>query len=344
MDEISVVIPFYNEEDNAVASYQEVSAVMRGMGCRYELIFVDDGSRDKTLVRLLDAAGDDPNVRIVQFRRNFGQTAAMSAGFDHSRYDIVIALDGDLQNDPAEIPAMVAKLKEGYDMVAGWRKNRQDKFLSRRLPSMLANWIISRSTKVQLHDYGCTLKVMTGDIARGIRLYGEMHRFIPALADEMGAKITEMPVNHRERRFGKSKYGISRTVRVVLDLLTVKFLLGFSKRPIHLFGPIGLVSGLTGFALLAWLTFQRMFMSVPMGNRPMLSLAVMLVLIGMQFLVFGLLAEVLVRTYYESQAKKTYVVRKLFEHSGKVAPIPGLEDAAAGPAQGVRAWNRRAAH
>lgn len=313
MEGISVVIPVYNEEDNVAESYYEVTGVLSAMGRPYEVIFVDDGSKDATVQNLLAVGGNDPALRLIQFRRNFGQTAAMAAGFDHSKYDIVVTLDGDLQNDPAEIPQMVEKLEEGYDMVAGWRKNRQDKWLSRKLPSRIANWVISRSTNVQLHDYGCTLKVMRGDVARGIRLYGEMHRFIPALADQMGARIAEIPVNHRARRFGTSKYGISRTLRVILDLLTVKFLLGYAKRPIHLFGTVGLLSSGLGALLLAYITFERLFRHVPMGNRPLLSLGVMMVIIGLQFLVFGLLAEVLARTYYESQNKPIYAVRKIFE-------------------------------
>ena len=324
---ISVVIPLYNEEDNVAESYREITDVLEGAGFHYELIYVDDGSRDQTVPNLEKASGGDSRVRIVQFRRNFGQTAAMAAGLDHSRYDVVVTLDGDLQNDPREIPQMVAKLQEGYDLVAGWRKHRQDKVLSRKIPSKIANWLISRCTRVQLHDYGCTLKVMTGEIARGIRLYGEMHRFIPALADELGARIAEVPVNHRARKFGKSKYGISRTLRVVLDLITVKFLLGFSKRPIHLFGTVGLVSGMTGALLLMWMTYQRLFQHVPMGNRPLLALGVMLVLIGLQFLVFGLLAEVLARTYYESQNKKIYAVRRVIEHVGGGEPVTDLSSA-----------------
>jgi len=320
MNGISVVVPVYNEEENVVACYKEISGVLEKLGERYEIIFVDDGSRDRTIKNLVEASSQDINVRIVEFRRNFGQTAAMAAGFATTRYDIVVAMDGDLQNDPAEIPNMVMKLREGYDMVAGWRKNRQDKFLSRRLPSMIANKIISKSTNVQLHDYGCTLKVMTGEIARGIKLYGEMHRFIPALAYEMGAKIVEVPVNHRERIHGKSKYGISRTIRVVLDLMTVKFLLGYSKRPIHLFGPVGLVSSFAGIGLLCWMTYQRFFQSVPMGNRPLLSLAVLLCIVGLQFLVFGLLAELLTRTYYESQNKEIYVIRRIIENSPQTSP------------------------
>lgn len=321
MKGVSIVIPVYNEEENIQHSYAEITDVMLAMDVTYELIYVDDGSRDKTLANLVAISQGDPNVRIIEFRRNFGQTAAMAAGFDHSRYDIVVALDGDLQNDPNEIPRMVEKLNEGYDLVAGWRKDRKDKFVSRRLPSMMANWLISKATNVRLHDYGCTLKVMRGDVARGIRLYGEMHRFIPALAAEMGAKIAEIPVNHRERKFGSSKYGISRTLRVILDLITVKFLLGYSKRPIHLFGSLGLISGSFGGFVLAWLTYERMFLHVPMGNRPLLSLGIMMVIIGLQFLVFGLLAEVLARTYYESQEKSIYVVRRIIEHSDKTTPI-----------------------
>jgi len=311
MEGISVTVPVYNEEDNVVAGYNEIKEVLVSMGMRYEIIYVDDGSRDNTVARLEALAVQDPCLKIIQFRKNFGQTAAMAAGFDATQYDIVVALDGDLQNDPREIPQMVAKLREGYDMVAGWRKNRQDTFISRKLPSKIANWIIGRTTKVQLHDYGCTLKVMTGEVARGIKLYGEMHRFIPALAEEYGARITEVPVNHRARIHGTSKYGISRTIRVVLDLLTVKYLLGYSKRPIHLFGTTGLLAGGLGFVTLLWLTYQRLFMSVPMGNRPMMILGVLLMLVGLQFVVFGILAEVLARTYYESQNKKIYVIRRV---------------------------------
>ncbi|MCB0339377.1 MAG: glycosyltransferase family 2 protein [Bdellovibrionales bacterium] len=310
---VSVVVPLYNEELNVAECYYELKSVLDSIGREYELIFVDDGSRDKTIRNLTEAAQGDSRVRIVEFRRNFGQTAAMAAGFDHSRYEIVVTLDGDLQNDPAEIPKMIEKLEEGYDMVAGWRKYRKDPFISRKLPSRIANWIISTSTNVELHDYGCTLKVMSGDLARGIKLYGEMHRFIPALAAEHGAKIVEVPVNHRPRKYGSSKYGISRTLRVVLDLITVKFLLGYSKRPIHLFGTAGLISGGVGAAILAVLTAQRFLYAMPMGNRPMMSLGVMLIIIGLQFICFGLLAEVLARTYHESQGKRIYNVRRVIE-------------------------------
>jgi glycosyltransferase involved in cell wall biosynthesis len=315
MQRISIVVPIYNEELNVAESYAELTGVMDKTGRDYELIFVDDGSRDQSIQNLLRASAGDPRVRIVQFRRNFGQTAAMAAGIDFARYEIVVTLDGDLQNDPAEIPMMVQKLEsEEYDMVAGWRKHRQDKMVSRKLPSRIANWLISTMTNVKLHDYGCTLKVMTAELAKSIRLYGEMHRFIPALAAEVGARICEVPVNHRARKFGASKYGISRTIRVILDLLTVKFLLGFAKRPIHLFGSVGFISGILGTLVLAFLTFERFFRDIPMGNRPMMSLGVMLIIIGLQFVCFGLLAEVMARTYYESQNKKIYAVRRVIEN------------------------------
>jgi len=306
---ISVVVPVYNEQENVAISYKEIRAVLEGLGRPFEIIFIDDGSTDQTVQTLLQAANGDPELRLIEFRRNFGQTAAMAAGFDHTRYSVVVALDGDLQNDPAEIPKMLEKLDQGYDLVAGWRKDRKDRLVSRKIPSMIANRLISWSTGVRLHDYGCTLKVMSGEIARSIKLYGEMHRFIPALAAERGARIAEVPVNHRPRKFGTSKYGISRTIRVLLDLLTVKFLLGYSKRPIHFFGTIGLVSGAFGTLTLLFVMYQRLFLDVPMGSRPLSLLAVMCILIGLQFLVFGLLAEVLARTYYESQAKSIYVVR-----------------------------------
>ena len=313
---VSIVVPLYNEEDNVEILYGELKATAERLKDNAEFVFVDDGSKDKTVERLRAITEGDSRVVIVQFRRNFGQTAAIAAGFDHTSGDIVALMDGDLQNDPAEIPRMIEKLDEGYDMVSGWRKNRQDAFISRKLPSMLANKLISRITHVNLHDYGCMLKVMKGDIARSINLYGEMHRFIPALAEEMGIKLVEMPVNHRARIHGTSKYGISRTFRVILDLLTVKFFLGYSKRPIHMFGFLGLISGAVGTLLIIIMTVQRFVFHVPMGDRPLLSLSVMLVMIGLQFLCFGLLAEILVRTYHESQNKKIYSVRSVIRGGG----------------------------
>ena len=313
---VSLVVPLYNEEANVAKLYSEISSVIDAAGLRAEFVFVDDGSSDRTVENLVAAAEDDTRVKIVSFRRNFGQTAAMAAGFDFAQGDVIVTLDGDLQNDPAEIPRMIEKLDEGFDLVAGWRKNRQDAAISRKLPSFIANRIISSTTHVQLHDYGCTLKVMKAEVAKNLAMYGEMHRFIPALAAEHGVKIAELAVNHRPRLHGKSKYGISRTFRVLLDLLTVKFFIGFSTRPLHMFGALGFVSGGLGTLLMVMMTFQRMFLSVPMGNRPMLMLAAMLVLIGLQCICFGLLAEILVRTYHESQNKKIYTVRKVVTLGG----------------------------
>jgi glycosyltransferase involved in cell wall biosynthesis len=325
---ISVVIPLYNEEQNVQALYEELERVLQGLNLEY--VFVDDGSTDETFSRLKELTRDDPKVTIVRFRRNFGQTAAMAAGFDFARGEVVVTLDGDLQNDPAEIPRMVAKLDEGFDMVAGWRKKRQDNLVYRTIPSRIGNWVISTITKVQLHDYGCTLKVMTADVAKNIQLYGEMHRFIPAVAAELGVRIAELPVNHRPRVFGSSKYGISKTSRVILDLLTVKFFLGFRTRPLHMFGMLGLTSGGVGTLLLAKLFFERFVLAVPLGGRPALMIAVMLVLIGLQFLCFGLLAEILVRTYHESQNKKTYTVREVFRRDNGIGPESGLRVARLG--------------
>lgn len=317
MKKISIVVPIYNEEESIPYLYKELDEVCQSLPNDYELIFINDGSKDKSLEVLESIANKDDKVFVIEFRRNFGQTAAMAAGLEHTTGDVVVTMDGDLQNDPREIPKMLRKLNEGYDMVAGWRKDRKDKFISRKLPSMIANWIISRSTNVHLHDYGCTLKMLTGELARNIKLYGEMHRFIPALADQYGAKIAELPVNHRERQFGTTKYGISRTIRVVLDLITIKYLLGYSKRPIHLFGTVGIVTSLIGFLCLFYASFEKIFFSVAMGSRPLLSLGVMMITIGMQFLVFGLLAEVLARTYYESQDKRTYSVRRIINKNSK---------------------------
>jgi glycosyltransferase involved in cell wall biosynthesis len=310
---VSFVVPLYNEEDNVVLLYRELCDVVENSGITAEFIFVDDGSADNTVNRLSEASSNDSRTRIVVLRRNFGQTAAMSAGFDHAQGDIIVTMDGDLQNDPHEVPRMIEKLEEGYDIVAGWRKNRQDKKWSRVLPSMIANRIISKTTGVSLHDYGCSLKIFRADVVKNIKLYGEMHRFIPAVAAQMGVKICELPVNHRARQFGTSKYGISRTIRVILDLLTVQFFLGYATRPLHLFGMLGLVTGCLGTLLLSFLSFERLVLGIPLANRPILLVGVMLVLIGLQFICSGLLAEVLVRTYHESQGKKIYTVRKVID-------------------------------
>ena len=308
---LSVVIPIYNEEENVNLLYDELKSVLKTIEHEHEIVFIDDGSSDASLSLLEKIQEQDKNVVVVSFRRNFGQTAAMSAGFDYATGDVIVTMDGDMQNDPHDIPIFLQKMEEGYELVSGWRHDRQDPFLNRRLPSMIANKIISVVTGVHLHDYGCTLKTFRKEITQGIRLYGEMHRFIPAIASGVGGKITEVKANHRPRRFGTSKYGISRTLRVVLDLMTVKFLLSYATRPIHVFGTLGLLSGGSGFLIALIMTVQRMFFDIPMANRPLLLLAILLILMGMQFIYMGLLGELQVRTYHESQKKPIYVVRRV---------------------------------
>ncbi|RWX43883.1 Glycosyltransferase involved in cell wall bisynthesis, partial [Candidatus Electrothrix marina] len=305
------VIPVYNEEENINLLYDELKDVLKTIEHEHEILFIDDGSSDASLSLLEKIQQQDENVVVVSFRRNFGQTAAMSAGFDYATGDVIVTMDGDMQNDPHDIPMFLEKMEEGYELVSGWRHDRQDPFLNRRLPSMIANKIISVVTGVHLHDYGCTLKTFRKEITQGIRLYGEMHRFIPAIASGVGGKITEIKANHRPRRFGTSKYGISRTLRVVLDLMTVKFLLSYATRPIQIFGMLGLASGGSGFLIALIMTVQRMFFDVPMDNRPLLLLAILLILMGMQFIYMGLLGELQVRTYHESQKKPIYVVRRV---------------------------------
>ena len=309
--DISVVVPLYNEEDNVQLLYEEIRGVLDTMAEQAEIVFVDDGSRDTTLAKLEAIQAGDDHVRVVSLRRNFGQTAAMTAGFDHARGGVIITMDGDLQNDPHDIPQLVGKLNEGYDVVTGWRYDRQDPFLSRKLPSQLANRLISRVTGVGLHDYGCTLKAFRREVIDNINLYGEMHRFIPAIASGMGISFTEVKVNHRARRFGTSKYGISRTIRVVLDLITVKFMLSYATRPLHVFGTVGVVSSLLGVTIGLILTVQRQLFGIGLANRPLLLLAVLLIFMGIQFITIGLLAELVVRTYHESQKKPIYYVRKV---------------------------------
>ncbi|MBL4904124.1 MAG: glycosyltransferase family 2 protein [Desulfocapsa sp.] len=309
--DVSVVIPLLNEEENIPILYQELTQTLKNIDVGYELVFVDDGSSDSSLKILEDLQQSDDCICIISLRKNFGQTAAMSAGFDKASGDIIIAMDADLQNDPADIPMLLEKIKEGSDMVTGWRFNRQDPFLSRRLPSKIANKIISYATGVHLHDYGCTLKAFRSDVIKNIKLYGEMHRFIPAIASAMGVSIAEVKVNHRARRFGTSKYGISRTLRVVLDLITVKFLLNYATRPIHVFGTIGFISGSAGALVAFVMTIQRQFYGIPLSDRPLLLLAILLIFVGVQFVTIGLVAEMLARTYHESQDKPTYYIRKI---------------------------------
>jgi glycosyltransferase involved in cell wall biosynthesis len=309
---ISVVIPIYNEEANLALLYGELTEVMKTLDRSYEILFVDDGSQDSSFTTLQSIQEADPRVVVVQFRRNFGQTAAMSAGFDYSSGDVIITMDGDLQNDPRDIPRFIEKIEEGFDVVTGWRHERKDKFLSRRLPSIIANKIISWTTGVALHDYGCTLKAFRKEVIKNIRLYGEMHRFIPAIASGMGISFTEIKVNHRARQFGTSKYGISRTIRVVLDLITVKFLLSYATRPIQIFGLLGVISGSAGFLLALIMTIQRQFFNVPLSDRPLLLLAIVLIFIGIQFVSIGLIGELQARTYHESQEKPVYYIKEVY--------------------------------
>ncbi len=315
--DLSLVVPIYNEEENIPLLYAEIKEVLDETSFSYELICVDDGSSDRSVAVLEQLNREDDRIVVIELRRNFGQTAAMSAGFDHARGDIIITMDGDLQNDPHDIPAMVEKLNDGYDVVTGWRHDRKDPFISRKLPSMLANKLISWITGVGLHDYGCTLKAFRHEVTENIRLYGEMHRFIPAIASGMGISFTEVKVNHRARRFGTSKYGISRTIRVILDLLTVKFMLSYATRPLHVFGTVGVASSFIGSSIIVVMLFQRQFFDIPMGDRPLLMLAVLMIFMGIQFITSGLLAELIVRTYHESQQKPIYYVRRIIGGSEK---------------------------
>jgi glycosyltransferase involved in cell wall biosynthesis len=308
---LSIVIPIFNEEENLPLIYEEVKGVLEGMGAEHEILFVDDGSTDNSLNIIRAIHNNDPSVVGVSFRKNFGQTAAMSAGFDYATGDVIVTMDGDLQNDPHDIPHMIEKIAEGYDVVTGWRHDRKDAFINRKLPSIIANKIISWTTKVSLHDYGCTLKAFRREVIKNIKLYGEMHRFIPAIASGMGISFTEIKVNHRPRRFGTSKYGISRTIRVILDLITVKFLLSYATRPIQVFGLLGFVSGSVGFLIALVMTIQRQFFGVPLADRPLLFLAILLIFVGIQFVSLGLIAELQARTYHESQQKPVYYVREV---------------------------------
>jgi len=310
---LSLVIPVYNEAENLELLHQAIHTALDGMSeHRWEVVYVDDGSRDGSQEILEALAEQDPqHAVVVEFRRNFGQTAAIAAGIDHAQGEVIILLDADLQNDPADIPMMIEQLNQGYDVVSGWRVNRQDKFLTRILPSQTANWLISTVTGVHLHDYGCTLKAYRREVLTDFRLYGEMHRFIPAYASSVGARIIEVPVHHHPRRFGKSKYGLMRTIKVVLDLFTVKFLISYANKPIYLFGGVGItlivMSGLT----LLFLMIRRLGFQVSVLNSPLFQVSIMFMILGVQSILMGLIAELLVRTYHESQQKRTYIVRKV---------------------------------
>ena len=318
--DISVVVPMKNEAPNVVELYEELTAALEAFGRSYEILAIDDGSKDETFNLLAGLQESDSRLRVFRLRRNFGQTAAFACGFANARGRYIVTLDGDRQNDPKDIAGMIELLERTpADLVAGWRKDRKDPFINRRLPSMIANWIISRATGVRLHDYGCSLKVFRADVVKPMKLYGEMHRFLPAIASEFGVEIVEKVVNHRPRLRGKSKYGISRTVRVVLDLLTVKFLISYSTRPVQIFGLLGLAMGSLGVAVLGWLAYVKYFQHEGIADRPLLLFGILLVSTGVQLVTLGLLAEMQARTYHESQDKPIYTIREVRE-SGDAAP------------------------
>jgi len=310
--EVSVVVPLLNEQANIAGLYEQIGRALAGK-YEYEVIFIDDGSTDDSFAVLAGLQKDDARIRVIRFRRNFGQTAALSAGFDHARGEIVVAIDADLQNDPADIPRMVDKVNEGYDVVSGWRKKRHDNAITRLVPSKVANWLIARITGVKLHDFGCTLKAYRRQVLTETRLYGEMHRFIPALASWSGARIVEMVVNHRPRTAGSAKYGLGRTVKVVLDLITVKFLGSFSTKPIYIFGGLGLLCAAGAVAAGGIVLYQKLAHGVDMSGNPLLLLTAILIMTTVQFVLMGLLAEMLVRTYHESQNRPTYSVAEILE-------------------------------
>jgi glycosyltransferase involved in cell wall biosynthesis len=313
--ELSIVVPVYNEEKNLPLLYEAILDAMKDYSKSWEIVFVEDGSSDASLQVLETLAKKNPqHVKVVALRRNFGQTAAIAAGIDHSPGSIIVMLDADMQNDPADIPMMLSKLDEGYDLVSGWRKDRKDTFINRTLPSKLANGLISRVTGVHLHDYGCTLKAYRREVITGFRLYGEMHRFIPVYANRFGARIIEVPVHHHPRKFGKTKYGLERTVKVLLDLFTVKFLISYSSKPIYLFGGAGIVMAGISSALLLFLFIRRVWFLVSVTQSPLFLISAITGLMGVQSIMMGLIAELLIRTYHESQGKPIYNVRKVISN------------------------------
>lgn len=310
--DLSIVVPIHNEHENLPRLLEAIAGVLKTAEYSYEIICVDDGSTDGSSQLLKELAQARTDLRAIILRRNYGQTAAMAAGFRFAQGNIIITMDGDLQNDPADIPMLIDKLNEGYDLVSGWRKHRQDATISRKIPSKIANWLIGQVTGVKVHDYGCSLKVYRAELVADMNLYGELHRFLPALAFIEGARITEVPVRHHPRQFGKSKYGIDRTFRVVMDLMTVFFMRKFLTRPMHVFGLLGFVSMLLGVAIGLYLTFLKLSFGASI-NRPLLTMAVVLLLAGVQLFSFGLLAELLMRTYHESQGRPIYRVREIIE-------------------------------
>ncbi len=312
MTDLSLIVPVYNEEESLPFLMEAICTTLQPLNQEWEVVFVDDGSIDQSMDVLKQLVEQYPeHVRVVVFRRNFGQTAAIAAGIDYSKGNIIVLLDADMQNDPADIPMLLAKLDEGYDLVSGWRRDRHDNPFTRTIPSNLANSLISWATGVHLHDYGCTLKAYRREVLDGFRLYGEMHRFIPVFANSVGARITELPVRHHSRKFGKAKYGLERTVKVVLDLFTVKFLLTYSSKPIYLFGGAGMTLIFGSGILLSYLFVRKVFEGVSILGSPLFQLGVMFFILGFQSILMGLIAELLARTYHESQQKPTYTIRKI---------------------------------
>ncbi len=330
--DLSIIAPIYNEEESVLPLIAQVHDALSSTGLSYEIVLVDDGSRDQSYAVMRKAASEDEALVLVCLRRNFGQTAALQAGLDEARGQKIVLMDADLQNDPKDIPRMLDKLDEGFDLVAGWRRDRKDAFLNRRLPSLIANRVISMTTKVSLHDYGCTLKAMSREVAKELRLYGEMHRFIPAVANWAGVRVIEMPVNHRARQFGTTKYGIGRTTRVILDLITVRFMQSYLVRPMQVFGLAGFGSAALGFLTCMWLVFRKLAFHEDIGSRPLLMLGILLIVVGVQLLSLGLVADVLSRTYHESQNKRPYYVRERVRGGGRQ---PGSEKTQPGSGSGV---------
>ena len=315
---LSIVIPVYNEAENLPILHQALQRALNPLTVDWEVVYVDDGSADDSLTILEENADNDPeHTCVVSLRRNFGQTAAIAAGIDHAEGDVIVLMDADLQNDPEDIPRMLEKIEEGYDVVSGWRKNRQDTFVTRTLPSRIANWLISTVTGVHLHDYGCTLKAYRREVITGFRLYGEMHRFIPVYANQVGARLLEVPVRHHARRFGKAKYGLERTLKVVLDLFTVKFLVAYANKPIYLFGGAGIIMMAIAALALFYLFIRKILLAISVTTSPLFLLSAMLGVMGFQSILMGLIAELLVRTYHESQGKPTYTVRKVININGR---------------------------
>jgi glycosyltransferase involved in cell wall biosynthesis len=306
----SVVIPVYNEEPNIIPLYQGIKPVMDGLGKSYEILFIDDGSRDRTYYAIKRLREKDHNVRVIRFRKNFGQTAAISAGFDFAKGEVIITMDGDLQNDPRDIPRLISKLNQGYDVVSGWRYNRKDPGLSKKIPSRISNRLAGRMTGLKLHDFGCTLKAYRKSALSDLRLYGEMHRYIPAVLHWQGFRVAEIKVRHHARTRGQTKYGAKRLFRGLFDLFNFKFWSGYSTRPLHFFGGMGIVSFLVGFFISLYLVLLRFLYNEPLGDRPLLLLGALCIILGIQLIMFGFLGEMIVRVYYDKAGRKTYVLAK----------------------------------